>query len=54
MRELSAKLTEGERFYRRIYILTHASEIMVNIQIADSQYSQIHGLERSCTQRVSS
>ena len=38
MRELSAKLTEGETFDRLINIFTYTTKIAVNIQIADSHY----------------
>ena len=38
MRELSAKLTEGEMLNSPIYIFTYTAEIAVNIQITDSDY----------------
>ena len=38
MRELSAKLTEGEIFNNQIYIFAYTAKITVNIQIADSDY----------------
>ena len=38
MRELSAKLTEGEILYRVINMLTYTTEVLVNIQVANSYY----------------
>ena len=38
MRELSAKLTEGETLDSQINILAYTTKIAVNIQIANSHY----------------
>ena len=38
MRELSAKLTEGEILNSQIYVFTYTAEIAVNIQITDSDH----------------
>ena len=38
MRELSAKLTEGEILHRQIYVFAYTAKIAVNIQITDSDY----------------
>ena len=38
MRELSAKLTEGETAHGQINIFADTTEIAVNIQIANTQY----------------
>ena len=38
MRELSAKLTEGEPLHSQIKIFAYTTKIAVNIQIANSHY----------------
>ena len=38
MRELSAKLTEGEIFNSQIYVFAYTAKIAVNIQITDSNH----------------
>ena len=38
MRELSAKLTEGETLHSQINIFAYTTKISVNIQIANSHY----------------
>ena len=38
MRELSAKLTEGEILNSQIYIFAHTAKIAINIQITYSDY----------------
>ena len=38
MRELSAKLTEGEIINSQIYAFAYTTKIAVNIQITDSDY----------------
>ncbi len=45
MRELSAKLTEGEILDSQINVFTNSTEISVYIQIANSHYLQIHGFQ---------
>ena len=52
MRELSAKLTEGEIFDNQVNVLTYSAEIMVDVQIANSQYSQIHGFQGFCAESI--
>jgi len=46
-RELSAELTEGETLRHRVNIFAYASEIAVDINIADPQYRQVHGFKLS-------
>ena len=52
MRELSAKLTEGEIFNSQIYIFTCTAEIAVNIQITDPDHCQFHALQIFCTKII--
>ncbi len=52
MRELSAKLTEGETFYSQIYIFAYAAEVTVDIQIANSKDGQIHIFRFFCADLV--
>ena len=49
MRELSAKLTEGEILNRQIYVFTYTTKIAVNIQITDSDHCQFHTLQILCS-----
>ena len=41
MRELSAKLTEGETLHSQINIFAYTTKIAVNIQIANSHYPRL-------------
>ena len=52
MRELSAKLTEGEILHLQIYEFTYTAKITVNIQIADSDYRQLHTLQIRSTKII--
>ena len=52
MRELSAKLTEGEILHRQIYVFAYTAKIAVNIQITDSDYCQFHALQILCAKII--
>ncbi len=52
MRELSAKLTEGETLDSQINRFAYTIKIAVYIQIANSHYRQIHRLQVFCAQRI--
>ena len=52
MRELSAKLTEGEIFNSQIYVFACTSKITVNVQITDSKNRKLHALQILCTNIV--
>ena len=52
MRELSAKLTEGETLDSQINRFAYTAKIAINIEIANSHYRQIHRLQVFCAQRL--
>ena len=52
MRELSAKLTEGETLDSQINRFAYTAKIAVYIEIANSHYRQIHRLQVFCAQCI--
>ena len=52
MRELSAKLTEGEILNSQIYVFAYSAKIAVKIQITDSDYLYFHTLQILCAKMI--